>query len=57
MAKYLCTLCDYIYDEEKGDTDSGIEPGTKWEDISEDWMCPICGASKAEPDVWQKLED
>lgn len=54
MAKYLCNLCGYVYDEEKGDPDSGIAPGTKWEDVPADWICPLCGASKAEPDVWEK---
>lgn len=56
MAKYLCKLCGYIYDEEKGDPDSGIAPGTKWEDVPNDWVCPLCGAAKSEPDVWEKIE-
>ena len=46
MKKYVCTVCGYIYDEEAGDPDSGIAPGTKWEDIPEDWVCPVCGVSK-----------
>ncbi|HOD02356.1 MAG TPA: rubredoxin [Clostridiales bacterium] len=46
MKQYKCTICGYIYDEAKGDLDSGIAPGTKFEDIPEDWVCPICGASK-----------
>ncbi|MBQ2258880.1 MAG: rubredoxin [Spirochaetales bacterium] len=46
--KYVCNLCGYIYDEAAGDPDSGIEPGTKWEDIPEDWACPLCGAGKEE---------
>lgn len=41
-----CLLCDYVYDEEKGDPEHGIAPGTKWEDIPEDFLCPECGASK-----------
>jgi len=56
MAKYLCKLCGYIYDEAVGDEDSGIAPGTKFEDIPNDWECPICGAAKGEPDVWELVE-
>ncbi len=44
--KYECVLCGYIYDEEIGWPDDGIAPGTKWEDVPEDWMCPDCGAGK-----------
>jgi rubredoxin len=46
MDKYVCTVCGYIYDPELGDPDSGVAPGTKWEDVPEDWECPVCGASK-----------
>lgn len=46
MQKYRCTVCGYIYDPEKGDPDSGIKPGTAFEDIPDDWYCPICGARK-----------
>lgn len=46
MKKYECTACGYIYDEALGDPDSGIAPGTKWEDIPEDWVCPLCGVGK-----------
>ena len=46
MDKYVCTVCGYIYDPEKGDPDNGISPGTKFEDIPNDWVCPICGAGK-----------
>ena len=45
--KYHCLECEHIYDEEKGDPDSGIEPGTRWADIPDDWNCPICGAPKS----------
>jgi len=48
MKKYTCSLCGYVYDEEKGDPDDGIAPGTKFEDIPDTWVCPTCGASKAE---------
>ncbi len=47
MKKYECTVCGYVYDEAAGDPDSGIAPGTKWEDIPEDWECPVCGATKS----------
>ena len=46
MKKYECMMCGYIYDEALGDSDEGIAPGTAWEDIPEDWYCPVCGASK-----------
>ncbi len=46
MKKFECTACGYIYDEALGDPDSGIAPGTKWEDIPEDWVCPVCGVGK-----------
>lgn len=45
-AKYRCTVCGYIYDPEKGDPDGGIAPGTPFEEIPNDWVCPVCGASK-----------
>lgn len=48
MKRWQCMLCAYIYDEALGDPDSGIEPGTRWEDIPDDWSCPECGASKME---------
>ncbi len=48
MAKYLCSICGYIYDEAKGIPNDGIAPGTTWEDLPEDWVCPLCGASKSE---------
>ncbi len=46
MKKYVCNICGYVYDPEKGDPDSGIAPGTAFEDIPEDWVCPVCGVSK-----------
>ncbi len=46
MKQYRCKICGYIYDPEKGDPDSGINPGTAFEDIPDDWICPICGAGK-----------
>ncbi|MBN2879065.1 MAG: rubredoxin [Clostridia bacterium] len=47
MSKYVCTICGYVYDEALGDPDGGIAPGTKWEDVPEDWVCPVCGAEKS----------
>jgi rubredoxin len=46
-----CILCGWRYDEAEGDPDSGIAPGTRWEDIPEDWACPECGAQKSEFDM------
>jgi rubredoxin len=46
MDKYVCTVCGYIYDPELGDPDSGVHAGTKWDDVPEDYECPVCGASK-----------
>ena len=46
MQKYKCTLCEYVYDPKIGDPDNGVEPGTVWEDVPGDWVCPLCGAGK-----------
>ena len=43
---YVCTLCGYNYDPELGDPDNDIAPGTAFEDLPEDWLCPLCGAGK-----------
>lgn len=51
MKTYLCTVCGFIYEEEKGWPDDGIPPGTRWEDVPEDWECPQCGASKMDFDM------
>jgi rubredoxin len=48
MGKYLCSICGYIYDEAKGIPEADITPGTLWEDVPEDWVCPLCGATKEE---------
>ncbi len=48
MKKYICTVCSYIYDPQQGDPDSNIPPGTPFENIPEDWVCPTCGATKAD---------
>ena len=44
--KYECVICGYIYDEELGDPEDGLAPGSLWEDIPDDWVCPECGVSK-----------
>ena len=46
MDRYVCGICGYVYDPEQGDPDNGVAPGTKWEDVPDDWECPVCGASK-----------
>ena len=46
MKKWKCSICGYIYDPSKGDPDGGVKPGTAFEEISEDWVCPTCGAGK-----------
>jgi rubredoxin len=46
MEKWQCSVCGYIYEESKGDPDGGIKPGTKFADIPNTWVCPVCGAAK-----------
>ena len=46
--KLECMMCGWQYDEEKGDPDEGLEPGTLWADIPDDWTCPDCGAAKSD---------
>ncbi len=53
MAKYKCVVCGYIYDPEKGDSDSGVKPVTPFEELPDDWVCPLCGATK---DQFEKVE-
>ncbi len=48
MDKYECKVCGYIYDPEQGDPENGIEPGTPFEKLPDDWVCPMCGADKSE---------
>lgn len=45
--RFVCMLCMYVFDEALGDPDSGIAPGTLWENIPDDWVCPRCGAAKS----------
>jgi rubredoxin len=44
--KYMCLLCGFIYDEQQGWPEDGIAPGTRWQEVPEDWLCPECGATK-----------
>ncbi|MBI2836089.1 MAG: rubredoxin [Chloroflexi bacterium] len=53
-AKYRCSVCGYIYDPDLGDPETGIKPGTPFEQLPDDWTCPICGATKAD---FEKLEE
>ena len=48
MKKYVCNVCGYVYEPEVGDPDSGIAPGTAFEDLPDDWSCPIYGVSKSD---------
>jgi len=52
--RYRCMVCTHIYDPAEGDPDSGIAPGTAFEDIPDTWYCPMCGASKAD---FEPLDD
>ncbi len=54
MKKYICTVCQYVYDPAQGDPDSGIAPGTPFEEIPDDWVCPICQVTK---DMFEPVED
>ncbi len=51
MKKWQCVVCGYIYDEAEGIPDEGIPAGTRWEDVSDEWMCPDCGVTKADFDM------
>lgn len=54
MEKYKCSVCDWIYDPAVGDPAVGIAPGTAFEDIPEDWVCPLCGVGK---DLFEKVDE
>ncbi|MFA9398259.1 MAG: rubredoxin [Clostridiaceae bacterium] len=54
MDKFLCPACGYIYDPEAGDPDNGVEPGTSFKDVPEDWVCPLCGLAKED---FEKIEE
>ena len=46
MKKYVCNVCGYVYDPAEGDPDNGVAAGTAWEDVPEEWVCPLCSAPK-----------
>ena len=54
MKNYLCLVCGYIYNPEEGDSDGGIAPGTSFESLPDDWVCPVCGAGK---DEFEEIND
>ena len=54
MQKYVCDVCGYVYDPAVGDPDNGIEQGTAFEDLPDDWVCPLCEVSK---DMFSEYED
>ena len=63
MRKYQCIVCGFVYDESEGIPEDGIAPGTRWEDIPDDWVCPVCGVGKDQFEVvegfraWSIQED
>ncbi len=54
MQKYICQVCGYIYAPEEGDPDSGIAPGTPFDNLPEDWVCPVCGVGKEEFEEYEE---
>jgi len=54
MQKWVCDVCGYVYDPQVGDPDSGIDPGTAWEDVPDEWECPECFVGK---DEFSPLDD
>jgi rubredoxin len=54
MKKYECRICGYVYDPDVGDPDNGVQPGTAFEDLPGNWVCPDCGAGK---DQFEPIED
>jgi rubredoxin len=52
VTTWRCTQCDWVYSEAAGHPESGIPPGTAWEDVPEDWYCPDCGATKDAFQEW-----
>lgn len=53
MQKYVCTICQYVYDPMRGDVEHGVSAGTAFEDLPEDWVCPICAVGK---DMFEAVE-
>ena len=54
MTKYLCTVCDYVYDPAEGDPEAGIPPETPFEELPDDWLCPVCGVGK---ELFEPIEE
>ena len=54
---YICALCGYEYDPKNGDPENDIDPGTDFEDLAEDWVCPLCGAGKEDFEVVATEDD
>ncbi|MCD1293746.1 rubredoxin [Methanocella sp. CWC-04] len=54
MSRWRCTICEYVYDPADGDTQYPVPPGTAFEDLPDDWTCPLCGAEKA---LFEKIEE
>jgi rubredoxin len=48
MQNYVCAICGYVYEPAEGDPDNGVQPGTAFADLPDDWVCPVCGADKSE---------
>lgn len=57
MEKYRCVICDYIYDPAEGDPGSGVDPGTSFDDLPADWVCPLCGAGKEDFEKMQWIKN
>lgn len=54
MERYECITCGYIYDPGEGDPPAGVPPGTRFEDLPDDWVCPVCGATK---DLFERIPE
>jgi len=54
VSKWQCTACAYAYDPEAGDPENGVAPGTPWEKVPEDWLCPVCGVGK---ELFEEIQD
>jgi rubredoxin len=52
MEKWECTICGYIYDEQNGDPENSVPPGTRFAELPKDWVCPLCGAGQ---DMFEKI--
>lgn len=53
MKSYVCDVCGYIYDPSIGDEENGVSSGTSWDNVPEDWLCPLCGVGK---DLFSEVE-